>query len=567
MLAGLFIASCLLFLLAYRWYGRYMDAIFRIDPNRPTPAYTEQDGVDYVPTSPLILFGHHFSSIAGAGPIVGPIIAGLAFGWLPALLWIVIGSIFVGGVHDYTSLMASVRHRGRTIGQVCRFYLSPFAYRAFLIFIWFAMVYLLIVFLDLTAASFAPVTHFAELDDASRDIMNQGGQVATASTLYVVIALALGFCLYRLKLRLGVASFVFVPLVFASLWVGHHFPLSADLMPALFGSPKYTWSALLLIYCLAASLAPVWVLLQPRDYLSSYLLFVCLLGGFVGLTLASAAGRLEMAYPAFIAYRHPQLGALFPVLFVTVACGAVSGFHSIVASGTTSKQLHSEAAARKISYGAMLTEGALAIVSLSAVMILVQGPEGMTPVAVFASGIGRFFSVFGIPEHAGMTFGLLAVSTFLLTTLDTCTRLGRFVFQEFFGLEGGFGRLISTVITLALPAVFAFVELPGPGGVVMPAWMAVWPAFGATNQLLAALALLVGFVWLRHLGRKALFVLLPMIFMAVTTLTALVKLAIRNLGQGGSVFLGGLSLLLSALAVALIVNTLTRRRAPPDRPS
>ncbi len=558
MLAILFAACCAVFAAAYRIYGGYLDRQYRIEPGRPTPAHTESDGVDYVPTPNLVLFGHHFSSIAGAGPIVGPIIAGLAFGWLPALLWIVLGSTLIGGVHDYTALMASVRHRGRSIGQIAKRYLSPRTYVSFLVFIWFTMIYILIVFLDLTSASFAPVTDFSDLDAATRTALDQGGRVATASVLYIGIALALGFCLNRLKLPLSWATAIFVPLVFAALWVGRHIPLAADGVPPLFGSPRNTWNAVLLVYCLVASLTPVWVLLQPRDYLSSFLLFFCLLGGISGLLVSGWTGRVDIAYPAFISFHHPGLGFLFPALFITIACGAISGFHSIVASGTTAKQLRDERSAKRISYGAMLVEGVLAVVALSAVMILVEAPEGVTPVAVFASGIGRFFSVFGLPPETGMTFGLLAVSTFLLTTLDTCTRLARFVFEELFELEGAGGRVMSTLATLAIPAVVVFMEVRGPGGVRMPAWMAVWPAFGSTNQLLAALALLVGFVWLKSLGRKTWFVFLPMVFMSVTTLTALGQLAYVNLAKEGSPLLGVLSILLMLLALSLIIDTAWR---------
>jgi carbon starvation protein len=541
--------------LAYRFMGRALARQFGVNSDRPTPAVTESDNVDYVPTHPLILFGHHFSSIAGAGPIVGPIIAAVAFGWGPALLWILIGAIFVGGVHDFSALMASLRHKGRTIGQICRDYLSPPTYQMFLVFTWMAMIYVIIAFLDLTATSFAP---------PAAEMWQRGGTVATASMTYIVIALAFGVTVYRWRASLAVATAIFVPLVFAAMWLGHALPLSADLVPATAGSAKNTWSVLLLAYCLVASILPVWVLLQPRDYLSAFLLFGCLVGGIIGIFFTGARGTVSIEYPIFTSFRDAQLGYLYPALFITIACGAISGFHSLVASGTTSKQLDNERSALPVAYGGMLTEGALAVVSLITVMILASRPGlAENPVAIFASGIGTFLAVFGFSEAVGTTFGMLTVSTFLLTTLDTCTRLGRFIFQELFGLKGATGRLLATAATLAIPSIMVFVQIPGPQGQPLPAWRAVWPAFGATNQLLGALALLVVFTWLRHSGRRVGWVLVPMVFMCATTLTALVQLTVKNLLGSGSLFVGGISLVLALLAVAVIGNAFWRLRAMP----
>ncbi len=334
-------------------------------------------------------------------------------------------------------------------------------------------------------------------------------------------------------------------------------------MPALFGSAKNTWSAVLIGYCFLASILPVWILLQPRDYLSSFLLYACLAFGTVGLLLSGWTGHAAITYPAFVTWNDAQLKFLFPALFVTIACGAVSGFHSIVASGTTAKQLRDERSARPVAYGGMLVEGVLALLALSAVMVLQQRPTG-TPVAVFAGGLARFLAPLGIGPDLATTFGLLAVSTFLLTTLDTCTRLGRFIFEELFQLRGPSARLLGTAATLLVPAIVVFRRIPGPGGVLMPAWQAIWPAFGATNQLLAALALLVVYAWLRREGKRAVFVLVPMVFMCVTTLTALAQLVWSNLGGGGSALVGGLSLVLAVLAAVLIGNTFwcLRRPAP-----
>lgn len=555
----LMIGAVAVFAAAYRWYGGWVERKMGADSQRLTPAQTERDGVDYVPTRPLILFGHHFSSIAGAGPIVGPIIAAMAFGWVPALLWVFVGAVFVGGVHDYAALMASVRHRARSIGEVCRQYLSPTTYRALLVFTWVAMVYVIIVFLDLTATSFAP---------GAGELKRQGGAVATASLLYIGLAVLFGLSVYRWKFSLPQGSIVFVPLVFVALWVGLKLPLTADLVPALAGSVKHTWSVVLLVYCFVASVLPVWLLLQPRDYLSAYLLFASLLGGALGAAAAGLSGQVHVSHPAFCGWSDAHVGMLYPALFITVACGAVSGFHSLVASGTTSKQLNNERSARPVAYGGMLTEGLLAVVAVATVMVLTRQEETTrTPLDIFADGIGRFVSVCGLSHAVGKTFGLLAVSTFLLTTLDTCTRLARFIFEELSGLRGPAGRYLGTAVTLLLPAIMVFVEIPGPQGQPIPAWKAIWPAFGATNQLLAAFALLVVHTWLRHEGRKAVYILVPMLFMFVTTLIALFQLVYRNLLGKGTVLVGVLSAILFVLALIVLANAFRPKSATGSQPS
>ncbi|MBP7830391.1 MAG: carbon starvation protein A [Kiritimatiellae bacterium] len=564
MLGWLFLACCAALAAAYFIYGRFLERNLDIRADRVTPSVTLQDGMDYVPTRTSVLFGHHFSSIAGAGPIVGPIIAGLAFGWFPALLWILAGSIFIGGVHDFTALVASLRHRARSIGELCRDLLNPSAYYVFLVFIWLTLMYVEIVFMDLTASTFAPATQ-PETADLQ---LHQGGVVATASALYLLLAVLFGLTVYRFKVSIGRATLVFVPLVFLALWVSHLLPLRADRLPEvwLLGSAKNTWLAVLLVYCFFASILPVWVLLQPRDYLSSFLLYACVGGGVAGLLVSSARGTVAIQYNPFTGWSNPELKGLFPALFITIACGAVSGFHSIVASGTTSKQLSNEKSARTVAYGGMLVEAVLALVALAAVMIMADKPAGRNPVAIFAGGLGEFLSALHVPRQAAVTFGLLAVSSFLLTTLDTCTRLARFIFEELFGLSGRTARYAGTLASLALPALVVFRQVAGPGGKLMPAWQAIWPAFGATNQLLAALALLVVYAWLRRNGKRTVYVLLPMLFMCASTLTALTQLAVLNLFRKGSLLVGSLCLFLALLAAALILNTgwnLLRPRPAP----
>lgn len=559
MLATLFVACMVWFALAYIFYGRFLEKRLEVDHVRATPAHTQKDGVDYVPTATPILFGHHFSSIAGAGPIVGPVIAGLAFGWLPAILWVLLGAVFIGGVHDYACLIASVHNKGRSVGEMARELLSPVSRYLFLIFIWLTMIYIQIVFLDLTATTFAPLNPLAaEMTDAAQLQVSEGGTVATASLLYIALAVMFGLTIYRLRMPVWIGTLIFVPLVFAALYVGHLFPLSADMIPAFLGSAKNTWLAILIGYCFVASVLPVWILLQPRDYLSSFLLYACLLGGGIGIVVSGFTGHAVMQYPALVTLNDTNLKFIFPALFVTIACGAVSGFHAIVASGTTAKQLSSERSARPVAYGSMLVEGILAIIALSAVMVLAAKPKGQTPVAIFADGLGFFVNALGISRRVAVTFGLLAVSTFLLTTLDTCTRLSRFIFEEIFHIRGLRARLAGTVAALAVPALVVFREIPGPGGKLLPAWQAIWPAFGATNQLMAAMALLVVYAWLRRRGKPAAYVLIPMVFMCVTTLTALAQLVYRNFMQGGSLLIAILSLILALLAIALIVDAMGR---------
>jgi carbon starvation protein len=489
---------------------------------------TQYDGTDFVPSATPVLFGHHFSSIAGAGPIVGPILAGLFFGWVPAVLWIVAGSIFVGGIHDFGSMIASVRHKARSIAELARDYITPLAFKLFLAFIWLALVYVIVVFMDLTAAS------FVDTFDKSGAESAQGTGVAVASGLFIGLALVLGVMNHKSEAPLWLGTIIFVPLMFAAVWWSSTIHSDGSYIPSLFSETKHFWIILLLLYCVVASVTPVWVLLHPRDYLSSFLLYAVVLGGGIGVVVGGATGSLDTTWPAFVSASHPvfdevaHLGPLFPILFITIACGACSGFHSIVASGTTAKQVSCESDTRRIGYGGMLVEGVVAVLALSTIMGLTFGADALrgNPVVLFSAGIGRFMNTFGIPYRFGSMLGLLALSTFLMTTLDTCTRLGRYVLQEFFSWDNAnhVTRWVATVLTLALPAVLAFMTYTTPKGEVIPVWRAIWPVFGGTNQLLAGLALLALTIWLRRTGRRWLFAGIPMAFMVVMTVSALVLL-------------------------------------------
>jgi carbon starvation protein len=528
-LVTIILIGIVLFVLAYRFYGRWLDRQFGIDATHVTPAQTKYDGVDYVPTRTPVLMGHHFSSIAGAGPIVGPIIAVSFFGWLPAVLWIILGSILIGGVHDYSSLVVSLRHKAKSVAQVARRLMSPAAHKLYLIFIWLAMVYVLTAFVDLTASSFVA-----------------DGGVASSSTMYIGLALLLGYFGFRLRYPLGRLSLVFVPLVFLVIWLGQVFPMGNP--PALaHGDPKTTWSVILLGYCFLASITPVWALLQPRDYLSSFLLVACLLGGLIGIGI----GGYSIDAKAFLGF-NTNIGMLFPALFITIACGACSGFHSIVASGTTAKQLNNERNARPVAYGSMLLEGLLALIAVSAIVVVGGSLSGKAPPVVFAEGMGRFVSALGIPPAIGTSFGLLALSTFLLTTLDTGTRLARYILEELFNVWGLRAHIAATVVTLVLPIWLSLTQFTDGQGGVVPVWRAIWPVFGATNQLLGALALLTVSVWLKRTGRKSFFTVIPMLFMFSVTLLALAQLVIRERFNS----IGVIAALLFVLAIVLIVESI-----------
>jgi len=532
MLVVILLTAVVAFSLAYSIYLRFLANRYELDDARPTPSHTDYDGVDRVPAHKMVLLGHHFSSIAGAAPIVGPIIAAMAFGWLPVILWIILGSIFIGAVIDFSALVASIRHKARSVAEIARLYTSPLAYRLLLAFIWLALVYVLTVFADLTATTF--------VDD---------GGVATSSLMFIALAIAFGLAINRMKVPLLWASLVFVPLVFLAVWAGQKIPISPHMVSEIIAvEPKKTWAIILLVYCFFASTTPVWILLQPRDYLSSYLLYASVLSGFVGILL----GGFTIQYPAFTSWSVPNMGTVFPILFITVACGACSGFHSIVASGTSSKQLDKETDAKAIGYGAMLLEGIVAVIALATVAMLPKGDALTTkaPMIIYSTGIANFLSILGIPEKLGFAFGLLALSAFILTTLDTATRLGRYIFEELFNLQGTYSRYLSTLATIALPGIFVLINLKDSQGNLIPAWKAIWPVFGASNQLLAGLVALVIAVWLKKTGKKIGFILGPVLFMNIVTIWALLLL----LRQYRFSAVGVIAAVLLLLALVLIVE-------------
>ncbi|HMN97652.1 MAG TPA: carbon starvation CstA family protein [Phycisphaerales bacterium] len=489
---GIVLASATVLAVAYVTWGRLLARLFRLDGAAPVPSETLRDGVDFEPTPTRYLFGQHLSAIAAAGPIVGPILAGAAFGWAPALAWILVGCIFVGGVHDLGALIASVRHRARSIAEVVREHMSGRAYLLLLAFIYIALIYIIVAFADIVAASFVGVQR---LEDGS-EVLGPG--IASTSVIYLFIAMAMGVALRRFRVPLWVATSVALPAVAASIALGQALPLDLETLAGV--GPvggRRLWAVLLLAYCLIAGAIPLWLLLQPRGHLGGWFMYAALFGGGAGLVIASLTGRATIEYPAFRGFVDAGGAPLVPILFITIACGACSGFHCLIASGTTSKQLRSERDALTVGYGAMLVEGMIAIVALCCVMVLsVDAARGLQPNEIFARGLGSFVSVFGIPAAIAISFALLAFTTFVYDTLDVCTRLGRFIVQELTGLSGRSGRWIGTSVTAALPLLFIFTTPTDAEGNPVPAWRLFWPLFGASNQLLAALALAGVTVWL-----------------------------------------------------------------------
>lgn len=522
----LVIVAIVFFIAAYATYGAWLAKKWGIDPEFVTPAHTMNDGVDYVPAKAPVLLGHHFSSIAGAGPIVGPITAAM-FGWLPVFLWILIGSVFFGGVHDMGSLYASVKHGGKSIGEVIGETMGPMGKKLFATFAWLTLILVIAAFTNIVAAAFVSTP-----------------EAATSSLLFIVLSIFFGVAVYRRGVSLLVGTVVGVALLGLSIWLGVLFPLSLSLN---------TWMIILLGYIFIASVTPVWILLQPRDYLNSFLLYAMLIGGILGLVVM----RPEIQLQAFTSFKVGT-NYLFPILFITIACGAISGFHSLVGSGTTSKQLDKASDVKVVGYGAMLIEGVLATLAIITAAYLTKDQLATVSSAggalnVFADGIGTFMSKLGLPFLVSKNFVTLAISAFALTSLDTATRLARFIFQEFFTVDTTksesvqnaarlmTNKYVSTLITVIIGGALAF-----------KGYTLVWPIFGSANQLLAALALLSLAVWLKQTGKSYKMAIYPMVFMFAATLVALVLLMIANLSNP---ILLVFAVLLFILAIVLILES------------
>lgn len=494
-----------LLFLGYRFYGRFVANQYALDDARTTPAVRVNDGVDFVPTRPFYLLGQHFSAIAAAGPIAGPILAAQQFGWGPALLWILLGVVFIGAVHDLSTLVASIRHGGTSIAEVIREQLGPGAGIAMLAFIWLALVYVIVAFTDVTVSSF--IAGDPDLKGLKFEF-NQGGAVAVAATLYLLLAVVMGLVDRYLKPKLWIQTAVFVPATLACVWLGTK-------LSTLFVFGPTAWAILILGYCFVASLAPVWLLLQPRGYLGGFVLYLALGFGVVGIFF----GGFDVQLPAFKGFSTPgATGLLFPFLFVTIACGACSGFHGLVCSGTTSKQIARESHCHPVGYGAMLMEGFVAVIALATVMIATGAETAGKPAGtVYGIGLGRFVAVVLGQDHLplAITFGAMAFSTFVFDTLDVSTRLGRYILQELFGWKGRVGALVGTALTAGVPLMFLLAAEAG-------SYKKFWVLFGTSNQLLAALSLMGISVWLKKSGKRYWYTFWPMVFVAVVTFSSLV---------------------------------------------
>jgi carbon starvation protein len=580
-MVGIIVLICsILFILAYFVYSRRISRLYRLDCEAITPASEFSDGIDYIPTNRWYLLAQHFSAISAAGPIFGPIIAGLAFGWLPALLWIVLGCIFVGAVHDFSTLVGSIKHKAKSVAEVVKEYTGKKAYLFFISYIWLTLIYVLTAFTDITSRAFV---NNIQIKDASGNIVDTviGAGTASSSILYLSLAIILGIVLKVIqkyskdnKLIRRIAITFFILLIGVIIIIGQKIPLHISSLSSILGTgnsipaylePTSTWNYLILFYCGIASVLPMWLLLQPRGFLGGTFLYIILLGGIIGIFAGSAAGEFHLNFESFTGFTNDKLGPLFPILFITIACGACSGFHGIVCSGTTSKQLKSECDAPLVGYGGMLLEGLIALIALSTVMILLPSDFKSSPDTVFALGIGKFISKLGIDIQFAISFGMLAFATFVFDTIDVTTRLGRYLIQELFGFKENKGRYISTLITIALPAVMLSTTMISPEGKVIPSYLAVWPIFGASNQLLAALSLIGLFTWVRRLEKgltAEIIVGLPMVFMTVMTLWALTLNIIKWLQavQAGIRTIidpvGLLSLALALLAISIIFITL-----------
>lgn len=532
----LLIVCAAILICGYIFYGGWLAKQWGVDPNRPTPAHEYEDGVDYVPAPPYVVLGHHFSSIAGAGPINGPIQAAV-FGWVPVVLWVLIGGIFFGAMHDFGALFASIRHKGHTLASIIEENIDESAKKLFCIFSYLTLLLVVAAFSSIVANTFASTL-------AKPSVANE--QTASISILFIVAAIIWGLLTRGRKLPAALNIGMAIVVIVAVVAIGFNFhPFQFD---------YNTWMIIIGVYILAASVAPVWILLQPRDYLSSYLLYgMIALAAFavLGAGVVGAVDNLQI--PAFTGFfatnqaydvatgaaivdetgkavinKAAQGGFLFPALFVTIACGAISGFHSLVASGTTSKQIDKEGQAQPIAYGGMLIECLLAVISLCAVgFVWAKYAAGgfASPTQVFAQGLSQMLGCIpGLAATEDIAYSLLilAISVFCLTSLDTATRLARYMFQELWTPEGKTldqltgvhkffaNQWVATIVTVVIGVVLG-----------LTGYTLIWPLFGAANQLLAALALLSVCAWLGNAGRNNKMFYIPMAFMMLVTCTSL----------------------------------------------
>jgi carbon starvation protein len=574
--------TVILFLVAYRLYGGYIARVFRENDANPTPAKALADGLDYVPSNTLVVFSHHFSSIAGGGPIIGPTVA-LFYGFYPTWLWIVLGGILIGAVHDYTSLFVSIREKGRSMAEIARKTMGNPGFVLFILFTLFLVILVCAAFLGLTATALTSLVSLKTLqlsddqtllrtvvDPKSGEIKAVIGGVASSSVIVITLfAPLLGWLIVKRGLRTLPASLIAIGVAFGSVLIGLKYPVRF--------SPEI-WMVLLSIYCFFASAIPVWILLQPRDFINSFILYGGLFALLAGIVGGGLSGMTFNAPTVNISEGTSKLGPIWPILFITVACGAISGFHSLVAGGTTSKQIQKESDAKKIGYGGMLLESLLAASVLIAVAtglsfidytnIVFPDPKigKSNPVLAFSLGTGLLLEkTIGIPVYIGTIFGIVMVEGFLATTLDTSVRLGRYLLEE-----------LWKVLYREVPAVFRSHHFNSAIIVTImfilaykQGFLLIWPIFGSANQLLASLALIAVSVWLVSRARKSLFTLLPAGFMIITTITSLVYLLFTKYipGHNKTLSLFAIALVLLACGVALLaIRSLSEYRNGAKEP-
>ncbi len=529
----------------YLFYGRWLAKTWGIDPNAKTPAVTKEDGQDYVPTNGWTVFAHQFSSIAGAGPVTGAIQAAV-FGWVPVFLWIVLGGIFFGAVTDFGALYASVKNEGKSMGLLIEQYIGKTGRKLLLLFCWLFTLIVIAAFADMVAGTFNAYTvvdGVSQLSDAAKT----NGAAGSISLLFIVFAVVFGLIQKKFKLTGWKQVVVGLICTVAAFAIGMACPITAT---------KDTWSYLTFAYIFLAAVLPMWLLMQPRDYMTTFMFAGMILGAVIGLLVAHP----KMNLPAFTGFHNDTLGDLFPILFVTVACGAVSGFHSLVSSGTSSKTISNEKDMLKVGYGAMILESLLAILALcvAGAAAAADGTAASgTPFQIFSSGVAGFFEMFGIPVYAAQCFMTMCVSALALTSLDSVARIGRMSFQELFSVDDmehaeGWRKVFcnkyfATVLTLACGFILTKIGYAN-----------IWPLFGSANQLLSALVLITLCVFLKVTGRKNRTLFPPLIIMLCVTFTALVERTIglvKAYSAGSAVFLvEGLQLIIAILLMILGVT-------------
>ena len=543
------IAAVILLIAGYVFYGSWLAKQWGIDPTRKTPAYEKEDGVDYCAAKPAVLMGHHFSSIAGAGPINGPIQAAV-FGWVPVFLWCVIGGIFFGGLQDFGSLFASIRHDGKSVGEIIQDSMGKRAKKLFIIFALLVLILVIASFVNVVAGTFFTADNAAKTFGV---VTNPTGNQTTAmiSLLFIVLAIVYGILTNKCGLKTLPATIIGIVGIVLVIALGLHVG---------FAMTRTAWIVFIGVYIAVASLIPVWIMLQPRDYLSSFLLYAMMIVAVVGIFISTGNKDINFAIPAF---NKAKASVMFPTLFITVACGACSGFHSLISTGTSSKQLDNEKNAKAIGYGSMLIESALGIISLIAVGMVWDkwlGKGFGSPSAAFGGGIATMFGKEGTGIYNTINALLtLAVSVFALTSLDTGTRLSRFMFSELFLKEGektwkdasGVRKVLAhpmfgTTLMVVIGCILGGLKLS-----------AIWGLFGAANQLLAGIALMAVAAWLGEVGKNNKMFFIPMVFMLAATLTSLVltitaKVGAMAAGSEGAFFWGNWFQLIFALAMAVL---------------